>query len=675
MRRVPLFLALPVASVLAWPVLAAPRGPSYHYQGTQLLLLGFRADEDTQATLRWQAVGPNGQPVGALRQSQVIVGPRAKPLMLRVGERPGHRVSLRIGKEHHTLWANRGSWYARPARLHIGQNVLATPSTAFQSRDDVLLASGMSFRSGAAGARLLVGRTMGFESGKGVALPKGGSLVIVARASLGAMRLTLSERIGPKALRYYDYPLVMTPRMRRYVIPLSALTPRDLRRGAPPRTMHSLTLESYGHARAGSSLDLELLGLRLDATRITSLRRSGKTLQLRWQGKATTAHVGWLDAAGKQHQKVAGRLVQLPNSTRALWLCYGEGSHGGCYPADAPLTRIAPPPVPGSDWTLDDFDGLAPVDPSREPLLLFASTPSLQQTMRARRSGHSLELAFVPTAANDYVGVRVAVPEAALKGYKSVELTLRSSLPPNAVALGVRDARGKEPKVRLGGYAESLGAKQWTTLRVPLIAFQSLALGFKDKRPLAKIAALSLTLEVATVSRAHRLELDRIRLLRAIAPLTLASFEVAPGQTDLGGPITSEARFGAAIHVERAPGRRGSGLKVEVRGIGGKAYGLVSLGLRRLDGRGYKELRFWIRGEVGGETPSLLLKDRRKPQAKARLALSSFGALTTTWQQIRIPLARLAKLVRVNDLEAILLTWEDRTVSTETIYVDHFSLH
>jgi hypothetical protein len=611
------------ASLAAFaPGAAADDGPelAFSYHGPRLIVTVPSAKK-AKVTVSWRAVDKEGRPFGPTRRLKGEIGDDAKPLALKVGDRAGHRVRVRARRRNVTIWANRGVWYARPAGLSPHKVTRRQAKGLLDS--DIALAGGVEVHTRSASAnaseRLIVGRTLGFDSGFGVRAPARAAIVLRARASVGVVRLTVTERIDAKTVHYYDYPLVLSAAMRRYVIPLDKLTPRPKASGRRnvPRTIHAISLTAHKSLKAGAKLEIEALALSKKLPRVLALRRGRRGVRVNVRGSARSGlKVGWVGPSGQNNEKAVRGATTIPANATRVWVCQADV---GCDPADAPKSGYAPPAPRNGALVVDDFWGLAPVDPRRKPTLFFASSPAILDALQATRTGSSLQLSYNPKGVDDHIGYRVNLPRVLPRKLRSLKLTLRGSVDPSAIEIGLRDRAGKEPKISLSDYVSKLGST-YRSISIPLDAFRARALSFKNRaRPHGRnLVAASVVLGVNRQARDPQIELAKLELSPQLAPLTLVSFDGPAHQTSLGGAITIESRFGGDVRTALIDGKMGKGLRIRAGSIGGKAYALVSFNIRRINAKPYHSLTFWVRGERGRENPTIVLRDARKKHRAPR---------------------------------------------------------
>lgn len=102
-----------------------------------------------------------------------------------------------------------------------------------------------------------------------------------------------------------------------------------------------------------------------------------------------------------------------------------------------------------------------------------------------------------------------------------------------------------------------------------------------------------------------------------------------------------------------------------------------ALDVRYFDMHNYEVLSFWLKGEKGGEMFSIKLADRswiEKEDSAFIGTIEQFlpGGVTTTWQEVVIPLDEVAERLDLENMGGLTLEFE--TPGTYTIYIDDISV-
>lgn len=647
------------------------------YHGANLLV-AFSTTEAGEAAVTWQGLDLAGKKVGAPASRQVRTVKGSNQIAIEVQPALDHQVRVEEGTRtlRGECHRDRGEWAAGPKRL-APQTDADEPDEAEPLLVGLGVKLGGSFSATvteSAPERLVVERTFGVRSGHGMRPPKRGAFVLVARGTLGPVRLSLAERVGPGKLHYWDYYLDLDRVFRRYVIPLEAFRYRGPENRAMV-TVHSLAIQSAEPAPPRASLEIAGLGLSGPAPRLAELTATADGVKVKVRGARPNLKLHLSSASGEEALEVPnhGRLTLKHGRAQKAWLCYEEGPGvQGCDPPDAPRTRYAVPERPGGAVLLDDFSTRASVNAHRRPLSVFASSYQVEANLRVQRKPGALRLAFDFTKPEEYAGFMADLPATAPASVKTLELKVRGTMPPGSVTVSLRDDKGHEPRLSLGSYLARL-KPDWSTARIPLAAFASAVAAYGGKGGLGELRRLALGVSGAE-RMAGWIELGELRLVGERSPLVLARFDGPRTKlSDLAGSITVEKAGGAGLAVElRGAGKVGHGLKLTASRVGGPAYALVAVGLGLLDARGYSHLAFWVRGEKGGETADLVLQSGRK---RAKVKLSKYASVTGDWQKVRIPLSDFkAPGVSLAGLTTAVILFGDRELERESLFFDELML-
>jgi len=240
--------------------------------------------------------------------------------------------------------------------------------------------------------------------------------------------------------------------------------------------------------------------------------------------------------------------------------------------------------------------------------------------------------------------------------------------------IGLRDVQNREPKVALGDYLDSL-ASECQDASIPIESFRSvLPLLSNRKNKLARLKAITVTLEQGDERDKHQLILKKVAFIPDRTPLKAASFDRLYDdrnrwRTSLRRPVWNETYGNAHMVLSDAAGKIGRSLKAEIQDVGGASYGLIALELGRVDVSPYQKLAFWIRGLEGGENATVYLNDGKKRES---VQIRDFATVTLDWNRVEIPLDRFRKTVKLKSLKSILIAWEDEIISRQTVYLDDF---
>jgi hypothetical protein len=691
-RLLPLLLVLLLAVAGSGSARAAPAAPrpslGCRFLG-KALILKLRVPWSVAVSARWSGINVSGQRVGGERtwSGEVKKGPNE--ITLAAEPALDYRVQVHLAGTTlaRICQRDRGEWAAGPESLK--PTFSRRPFEAAESlvvEGDLKLGEGFAATAGEnpQGARLVVERTFGARAEHGIRPPRGAGLAVVARGNVGPIRVSAAQRLGRGNLNYWDYYLVLSPAFRRYVIPLSDFRFRGPE-NRPLAMLHSLALQTASPAARGSTMEIASLGLTSQGPRLGAMTRGPSGVTLRIVGsKGQPATVRWLDgkaALVRRDVPAAGSVRIDDPAARKVWVCYGEANRAeACDPPDAPATRYLLPPAAGQPLVIDDFEAEASVNAHRQPVTIFASGYEVERRLSVTRSVGAMRLAPVLGKPEEYAGYMTDLPPVP-PTMNSLELRLRGNVSPTRVTIGLRDAKGTEPRLALASYLRQLGP-DWSVVRIPLGAVRAAYAGYGGKGAMGPPRRLAIALvgggpAAAAGAPGPWLELGGIRFLAERAPLVLASFDgPRPRLNDVAGPISKEAASGATLELDLSrPGAEGKGLSVRVAGVGGPRYALVALGLGGLDARGLSTLSFRVRGATGGETADIVLQQGRAQ--RARLKLSSYATLSREWKPVRIPLRDFAAQnpkLDLSKLSELVLLWGDRELGQESLAFDDFIL-
>jgi hypothetical protein len=373
------------------------------------------------------------------------------------------------------------------------------------------------------------------------------------------------------------------------------------------------------------------------------------------------------------------RSIRFPETKETrYWMCYGrDPALQRCDPPDAPHTSYRLPRSRGSTVIIDLFEEGLPLNAYRELTTIFTSGMDTANAYKAERSDRRLELLFFPGPPSveiDYAGYSTPLPRDLPAGLLSVQLTVCKATASQTTMIGLRDIRNREPKIALGDYLDS-PASECQDASIPIEAFRSvLPLLPNRENKLARLKAITVTLEQGDEGDRHQLVLKRIAFVPNRTPLKAASFDrlyddEIRWRTSVRRPIWNETTGNTHMVLSDAAGKIGRSIKVEIENVGDTSYGMIALVLGRVDVSPYQKLAFWIQGLEGGENAAVYLNDgeNREP-----VQIRDFTTVTTDWNRVEIPLDRFRKKVKLRRLKSILIAWEDQIISRQTVYLDDF---
>lgn len=648
------------------PALAA-YSPGYWYQGDKLVLsIWSSAPEEIE--IRVQPVGEDGRPQGAPAKQPAALLKGQSNVEIAAGTAPGHRLRFTRGGRAFEVWANRGSWAAGPEGLEITRRPRgARAPEQLVAIDDVELALGYSasVEQPAQDRPLILERSFGKPAGQGIRPEDKSALILVARGTVGPVKLTVASRHG-KALEYFDEALVLEEGWRRYVLPLAAFRSRVAR--TKIESIHTVAIESALPATRGSTIAIGYVGLGARGPRIERLERSGDRVKLSIQGgradlRLAYTRSGTASSEPARQQKAPFELTD-PLAQKA-WICWGPVDAAACDPPDAPRTYRLIPPAPRQPFLIDDFDTEADVNAHRELVVAFASSATLS-ARPLRRAPGSARLSFEPRHAGDYVGISEYWPGDAPPTMRTLAIRLQPEAAPTSVEIGLEDQARKTARLELSSYQRgAAGAPE--TIQIPLEAFEAAYSGYVGKGKLGSLRRLIITIfGRENVGKTAALTLDQIELRPELAPLVIASFERSrPELSDVSGLMRTEATGGALDLDLNAPGHYGRAAALTVRGLTKEGYALFSIGLNGLDLSRRERLVLWARG---ASKPALVLVSGKK---RASLPLEVNGA---SWAKIEVPLGSFGQKELLKRADQLLLVWEGRAIEREALVIDELRI-
>lgn len=664
---------LALASLVPSQAPPPPEPPTVSYQEHRLVL---RAELDAAATgtIEWQALpGAKGQRAPLRHGKALSLSSGAQDISLDVADEAVHRITLHIGKDIHELWASRGEWSAGPEELDPESPRLPLKSGLVELKD-LMLARGSFVRVPRASATvpLEIGRSLVRAEDPALPLADAKALVIIARGTLGPVKLVLTDR-GPKNQpRYFDYPLLLGPNYRRLVVPLEAFAPRE--GSAKLKGIARVSVQSLEPLAGGAEIEVDYLGLARRVPRVRWTKQSGERVETLLRDAPADARIRTDDGGTGPRADVApnklGVAVVSSALARRYWACWGEaGGRGSCDPPDAPATAYALPVPPGLPVTIDDFASGVPVSFDRRPTEVFTSSTSVRAEVS--HSKGTLRLGLTPKRPGEYAGYSTPLGEIPAWA-KTVELRIKGTARPKEILLGLRDAAGKEPKVRLGNYLHQLSAADWTDVRIPLVALRAAMAGFGGKKALGPAQALTVTLAPEGMGRRAEIELDLLRFTAEALPLVVTSFDAdPPGQTAFGGALKLSASGGLSLTSTLAAGRHGQGLSVSVTPSDTPGQALVAFGFGRLDVRNYHALAFEVSGLAEDTHAELILADAKR-RSKVPLAGRLDGK--APWVTVRIPIADFGGRLDKSAVAQAFLSFDEKTVRPERFVIDEVRL-
>ena len=288
-----------------------------------------------------------------------------------------------------------------------------------------------------------------------------------------------------------------------------------------------------------------------------------------------------------------------------------------------------------------------------------------------------LKLDFDTSDAGAWGGYWTALMAGDAEAMQALSVAVFSPEGTPPMLVGLRHASSDaEAKVPIAPYVAGADESGWRTAVVPVSVFESR--GLPD---VALLDALFFTFEHAIGSGKGTLFVDDLRFQQAPTQGLVADFDRYPlGDINaLGGGfhvLEEEAASLSAGHHEDRVGSDGEPVAATRISYGGNigldygqgrfSYAAWKTELLGLDARGFESLVLKMRGEEGGERPNIYLDDGT---VRRCLRADELPALTTTWQEIRLPLRRFTSQgVDLSNLETLEIVFEWEKMSG-TIYV------
>ena len=247
--------------------------------------------------------------------------------------------------------------------------------------------------------------------------------------------------------------------------------------------------------------------------------------------------------------------------------------------------------------------------------------------------------------------------------YTTLDILLRGASGGEAVAVGLRDAAGREPRVSVGDLLPGGITTEWRWVQIPLAAFPA-------PLDLANLTSLSLTFYNSYAPQQGRVYIKELRLTALAAPIVIDHFDDGNAQINARGLGHWTANPDATLTASHAAGDAqmptGYALRLDydVRPGG---YALWGSDLGGATAPADARLTFWVKGENLGLLPNLYLTDGSQ---RARVALGDFVQPGRAWQFVAIPLSAFtAQGLNPNDLRAFQVAFEWQT-GAGTLWLD-----
>lgn len=331
----------------------------------------------------------------------------------------------------------------------------------------------------------------------------------------------------------------------------------------------------------------------------------------------------------------------------------------------------------GATYYVDDFvirrkDRQDPAVADAAPWVFTGSSgvARLAAGPGARNDGSSFELTFDVSGPGAYAGYATPLNGLDLRGYGALSFAVRPSSAGQDLRVGLRDQRGTERKVRVSELLGGRLAPAWQTVTIPLTAFG-------EQASLAPLDNVSFAVENG-FSAAGSIVLRDLAFKKALPRLVVDTFDHEEPLNRLRRSHRTFATGAAAVSgsVGESAGNRFYRLSYggnigETRPYGGDLFSYAgwATGLGGIDCSQCRFLSFRIRGARGGETPHVYLDD-----GNHRWPVMVGQPVTTSWQQVTIPLAGFAEAgVDLSHLVELQVVFEWQPMSG-TVYLDDIEL-
>jgi hypothetical protein len=367
---------------------------------------------------------------------------------------------------------------------------------------------------------------------------------------------------------------------------------------------------------------------------------------------------------------------------------FGRNARGATYYIDNFIIASEPASAPSDVLMVNNFDTTEATNLMGGPSGTFSNpgTNYCQATVVDDAQGrsdeavttkpnHILQLTFDTTHDGAYCGYWTALMAANVEEMDDLSLRLRAEDVPTML-VGLRHAgTGAEATVPIQPYVTAPDQDGWRTVTIPLSIF--LERGLPD---LSLMDTLFVTFKNDISSGQGTLFLDD-SLFRQATTASANESERNPVDYNflLAGGFRTIENGAAAISAEYQEGRENAqaaavdAVRISYGGTigldygqGGFSYAIWETDLFGFDARGFQSLVLKIRGERGGEKLNIYLDDgtTRRP-----IRAIEFPALTTSWQEIYLPLENFASQgIDLSHLDALQIVFEWEEMSG-TIYV------
>jgi len=353
-------------------------------------------------------------------------------------------------------------------------------------------------------------------------------------------------------------------------------------------------------------------------------------------------------------------------------LAFGHNRQGATYYVDDFTIRRAPgqsPTPPESAIRLNDFDEGSDGGFSRP--WLFTGAPGTGQLTFPGRAETSEAFAFNfdVSQREAFAGYAMSLHGLDLRAHTALSFRVRASSADQDLILGLKDRRGTEAKLRLSAVAPARLGPMWRTVSVPLAAFgDGIHLGALENVSFAVESGLATT---------GTLYFDNIAFTRTVEHLAVDSFDDEEPLNLLRRPHGTFATGAAAAtgSIVAADGHRFYRLSYggnigEIKPYGGELFSYAGwmTALGGIDCSRCDAVTFRIRGAKGGEQPHVYLDDgnHRWP-----VDIAKYAPVTTSWQQVSIPLAAFAEYgVDLTHLSELQIVFEWQPVSGSVYFDD-----
>jgi RHS repeat-associated protein len=327
-------------------------------------------------------------------------------------------------------------------------------------------------------------------------------------------------------------------------------------------------------------------------------------------------------------------------------------------PVDAPYTTYH---FRVSEYLLvDDFSDIEPTNALGGNSWLY---PENETVIAAYYDGEALQLDYNVSSDYPYAEYATSLEQCNLTLYKFVSFLVKGANGGEIAKVGLIDSSGNVSAVAIGKYLSHGITTSWQEVKIPIGAFthvsdwsdiEKLVIGFEDQ----------------VGSGAGTIYIDNIKLVRKpVVPIVVDNFNDMTDENGLGGSswLYPENETVISAHYD------GEMLQLDYNISLDHPYAEYASSLERANLTPYKLISFIVKGANGGEIVKIGVKDSSGNEH--RIVLSEYlpHGITTSWQEVKIPLAAFTSIINWSNMEKLVITFEEHVGSSAgTIYLDDF---